>query len=685
VTIDPLRREDLESELINAGCTIRGNTATCPRPEHEDKTPSASILCAADGHWRVFCHRCGGNALDAIDLAATAAGINSAEFLRRQGAGRITPPVVTERAEKRDQKPRRHWPTLEALAAEKAHFKGGAVAAVFRYEQPGRELPALVVVRITLPEIKPNGKHAKSFSQAHYDGQGWTDHPPEGMLPLYRLGEVIRAQAVVVVEGEQTADALRALGIIATTSAMGAGKADKTDWTPLQGKRVAVWPDHDETGADHARKVVDILSRLPVPPETVRVIDPTRLAVPMPAKGDAVEFLDLIVGDVEAKKAAVVAALRAAETAGPTAELLRLIDAEARGASVLINWPWPKLTDASSSLLPGSVTLLCGDPGSAKSWFVLASMLAWQTATVPCAMLALEEVKSWHLKRALAHMEGSTDLLNKGWVQANVEAARACALRHDAAIGRLGRAMWCESPATYERCAVWIEERCAAGARCLVIDPITLADPGNEKPWNADRGFMTRAKAAVERAGASLVLVTHPRKTSGQGRSAAAPMDDLAGGAVFQRAAASVLWLTSTPPGHHETVRNDTGELAMVQVHKVVRILKARNSDGVGTSLAFRFQRLAFHELGKIEKDQPAHQEHRHRSGGKHSTARPSGKRMEAAPAEAEDAFAAQDAGPVPSRPAIAPQPRAEHRSISATGDPWRDRAAGADHSEVLP
>lgn len=75
--------------------------------------------------------------------------------------------------------------------------------------------------------------------------------------PLYNLPAVAAADAVVLVEGEKCADALMHLGIVATTAMGGASTAiDKTDWTPLAGKTVAVWPDHDDAGARYADAVI---------------------------------------------------------------------------------------------------------------------------------------------------------------------------------------------------------------------------------------------------------------------------------------------------------------------------------------------------------------------------------------------------------------------------------------------
>ena len=75
--------------------------------------------------------------------------------------------------------------------------------------------------------------------------------------PLYNLPAVAASDAVVLVEGEKCADALMHFGIVATTAMGGASTAiDKTDWTPLAGKTVAVWPDHDEAGARYADAVI---------------------------------------------------------------------------------------------------------------------------------------------------------------------------------------------------------------------------------------------------------------------------------------------------------------------------------------------------------------------------------------------------------------------------------------------
>ena len=71
--------------------------------------------------------------------------------------------------------------------------------------------------------------------------------------PLFNLPAVAKAKRVVLVEGEKCAEALIHLGITATTAMQGAkAPSDKTDWSPLAGKQVVIWPDRDAPGWDYA-------------------------------------------------------------------------------------------------------------------------------------------------------------------------------------------------------------------------------------------------------------------------------------------------------------------------------------------------------------------------------------------------------------------------------------------------
>lgn len=135
----------------------------------------------------------------------------------------------------------------------------------------------------------PNGD--KWIRPMRWDGahfvKGEPQAPDTGKL-LYRLAELSNADPaapVYVVEGEACADALAMLGVVATTSGS-ADSANAADWTPLQGRRVRVWPDNDAAGAGYADSVADALRALGCDRAQVQVE-----TLHLPDKGDAVDWL----------------------------------------------------------------------------------------------------------------------------------------------------------------------------------------------------------------------------------------------------------------------------------------------------------------------------------------------------------------------------------------------------------
>jgi putative DNA primase/helicase len=112
------------------------------------------------------------------------------------------------------------------------------------------------------------------FEDSDWRFGAWPDHRP--LLNLEEFAK--RAHApVVVTEGEKAADAAASVfpKSIATTSSGGAQAAKRSDWTPLAGRRVLIWPDNDEAGGKHAQEVAAILAALEC---DVSIIDAPALA-----------------------------------------------------------------------------------------------------------------------------------------------------------------------------------------------------------------------------------------------------------------------------------------------------------------------------------------------------------------------------------------------------------------------
>ena len=113
---------------------------------------------------------------------------------------------------------------------------GKLIAVVYRYDpEPGRK------------EFRPWDVRRRKMA------------PPEPR-PLYNQPGMLKAEQVVMVEGEKCAQALIDLGVCATTAMHGANApVEKTDWSPLSGKHVLIWPDRDKPGwqyADHASQAI---------------------------------------------------------------------------------------------------------------------------------------------------------------------------------------------------------------------------------------------------------------------------------------------------------------------------------------------------------------------------------------------------------------------------------------------
>jgi putative DNA primase/helicase len=216
-----------------------GNHYSAVCPFHQDSNPSLDI---DEGKRLWICRACGAGG-DALVMIERSRGVGFAEAIMElstitgvplKEAGEETPRVVAE------------WHYLDD--------KGARAYTVKRWE-PGRGRDG-----------KSNGKR-KSYSQHLADGM---PGKAPNQLP-YRLPQLIEARKagafVVITEGEKAADAVVALGVVATTWAGGTGAVgdgERTTWTPafaeyFRGASLALWPDNDEVGRAAMEKILQVL------------------------------------------------------------------------------------------------------------------------------------------------------------------------------------------------------------------------------------------------------------------------------------------------------------------------------------------------------------------------------------------------------------------------------------------
>jgi hypothetical protein len=577
-------RGELIRALEEAGCVVRGPAARCPF--HDDRTPSGSIHQDAAGVWRFTCHApaCGFSG-DVFDVRARAAGRPLADVLPRAWP----PPAETRKS------PRVHA-GRDSLrtAARYAGPKSPPLALEAEYTNCDPDTGAVELVIFRLRDA--GGK--KSFRYAHPTPAGWVLAKPPGTQPLYNRRRVRAADVVVFVEGEKCVHAVTDLGVpaVAATTCHGGsakGVAEGTDLTPLAGKRVYLWPDNDPPGLDHMGRVAGLLESV----ADVHWIDPGGLGLGV--GGDVADLL----GRTPDAERELDAALATARPHTPSRSLHQLIRDTVSGRREAVPWPWPELHRRTRCLLPGTLTVLCGGEGGSKSFFALACCWRWHTDGRKVAYLALEREHGFHLQRLLAHLDGTWDYLDDEWIRGNGAAI-------EAAYGRRRRELDAFAPlVTAPHCAKfgrqdaldWLAGRCAGGCRVAVIDPVTmLSDAGDV--WTADADFVSAARSIAHDAGASVILVTHPR-TGAKGRGME-PLESLAGGAAYRRFTDAVLWLQKPKREKSGTVRTAAG-LGCRQYNRVLHLLKTRDGSGQGVDLAYCFGEAgpSFSEAGAIEEE----------------------------------------------------------------------------------
>lgn len=220
---------------------------------------------------------------------------------------------------------------------------GNLIARVYRYDPP-------------------SGKQFRPW-----DVKAKRQRAPEPR-PLYNQPGIVAAGAVVLVEGEKAAQALIDKGICATTAMNGANApVDKTDWSPLAGKQVLIWPDNDEPGYHYAESVAARLKT-----QGVASLAVIRIPEGKPAKWDAAdavaENMDVGAFLVSAHRATITPS-----TAIPAFTVGHLLDDDS---------PMPDDIVAPRVLTPGGLLVLGGAPKVGKS-DLLISWLAHMAAGLP--------------------------------------------------------------------------------------------------------------------------------------------------------------------------------------------------------------------------------------------------------------------------------------------------------------
>lgn len=284
-----------------------GWTACCPG--HEDKNPSLSIT-ERDGRILVNCH-----AQCTAEAVVSAMGLKMADlFSSSEPTGRI-------------------------VATYDYHDETGKLLY-----QKLRYVPKSFHLR------RPNGSG------------GWIWNLEGVRTVLYGLPEVVKAERVVIVEGEKDKQTAETLGFVSTCNPEGSNSWKPEYSESLRGKQVVVIADADAPGLAHAHELVKSL---------MGVAASVRLIEAMPAAKDLSEFAEKVNDPAECKR--LVEAL-ISDTAPLTPAGVAKWKPEAGFAPIeleevmsqpenAVEWIW------DGRLAAGTVSAVCSKPKVGKSTF----------------------------------------------------------------------------------------------------------------------------------------------------------------------------------------------------------------------------------------------------------------------------------------------------------------------------
>jgi RecA-family ATPase len=394
------------------------------------------------------------------------------------------------------QKPPRTFLTWEA-AAESVSDGRGKPSMAWEYHDAQGDLVG-VACRWNLPD----GKKSIRPVSRQPDGS-WAATGMAKPRPLYRLPDVIAAETVYVCEGEKAADAIRSLGLIATTSSFGAKAPHLTDWSQLVGKKVVILPDHDEEGEKYAVAVLKLA--IEAGAASAVIVHLADIWHGIEAADDAYDWIDahdaIHPADLVAALEQLAARARKEEpTEGPI--LVCMADVEPREVS----WLW------HGRVPLGRITLLVGRPKEGKS-FLTTDMASRVTTGTPWPDGSECPKGSVILISAEDDPHGTIrPRLDAHYADANrVHLLKA--VRHVDEKGTPHEVMF-----TLEDIAT-LEKALASHPDCklVVIDPIGsfLGGRTNAHRDNEVRAILAPVARLAEKYGVAVLVVCHTRKSPG--------------------------------------------------------------------------------------------------------------------------------------------------------------------------
>lgn len=528
------------SELIQVGRDLK-----CCCPYHGEDTPSCKVETT---HFVCFGGSCGAKG-DAISYLTWQRykkfEVEGAEFIQvlKDGCARLHIEFPENKPAAMPVVPKTVY-TLEKLKQCCEYQANEHQEKVTFNESTNPDTGAVEFVEVRFDhktKKRANGKPSKRFLQCAAVAGGFI-FGLAGPTPLFNRTRIKESNFIVFVEGFQCAKFLQTLGITATAASGGSNNpVQNVLLEPLRGKTVMIWPDNDTGGAKFADELKIELEKLDC---LVSIVSVTELN--LQNKDDVVDFCARIEGTNDEKRIAVEAVL---DTTKPET-LESRIAANINGTRFAIRHPSFMALSSTMCFLPGTITMICSNPGVSKS--MLLTQWIWQMYFdgIDCSLLALESGDVFSQERCLAQMAGNNRLLDPEWQRNNVEQVAQAMDAHMPRINELRKNKIIVAPkdsdiVNPQYLVSHIETEAKSGKKVIAIDPVTMMETG-DKCWIDQNKFVRDVKRIVRKRQIRLVLITHPKDENG-----GISQFNMAGGKAFSQNTDTIIWLEA-----HDTIES---------------------------------------------------------------------------------------------------------------------------------
>lgn len=252
---------DLPTILLSYGVELkqRGEQYIAKCIAHDDRNPSMSVYINGTGKYTTHCYSCGFHE-DAAGVVAHMERIPLADAFRKlqdptfDGASRYAQ-IIADKKPPRTERvtyappPDAPMPKMDWLVDRDTGQPFGDPVAVYAYRTADGAVNYYEARFIVSGKKQPR---CWSWGRRGAAPEKWECAFPIGIRTMYGLDQVVAApeSQIILCEGPRKAEAAKTFfaALPCIGYAGGCQSWKKTDWSPVAGRRIIMWPDADDKG-----------------------------------------------------------------------------------------------------------------------------------------------------------------------------------------------------------------------------------------------------------------------------------------------------------------------------------------------------------------------------------------------------------------------------------------------------